>query len=146
MVYMPYNLSVAIERQYMSVLLVRERIYLQKYTVEFYEKVNGECPVEEFLNSLDKKMLAKLLGIIKILEEKGNYLREPYSKHLEEGIYELRGKIGNNITRVLYFFYLDGRIIMTNGFVKKTNKTPKKEILKAKRYQYDYMKRIGEKV
>ena len=44
MVYMPYNLSVAIERQYMSVLLVRERIYLQKYTVEFYEKVNGECP------------------------------------------------------------------------------------------------------
>ena len=37
-------------------------------------------------------------------------LREPYSKHLTEGIFELRAKVGSDETRVLYFFYLDRRI------------------------------------
>ena len=55
-------------------------------------------------------------------------LREPYSKHLDDGIFELRCKFGSDITRVLYFFYYEGKIILTNGFVKKTQKTPKEEI------------------
>ena len=46
-------------------------------------------------------------------------LREPYSKHLDDGIFELRCKFGSDITRVLYFFYYEGKIILTNGFVKK---------------------------
>ena len=50
-------------------------------------------------------MQAKLSGLLDVLEEKGNELREPYSKHLEDGIFELRGKVGNDISRVLYFFY-----------------------------------------
>ena len=48
-------------------------------------------------------MRAKVLGIINVLEEKGNRLREPYSKHLDDGIFEIRGKVGTDITRVLYF-------------------------------------------
>ena len=76
-----------------------------KFIVEFYETENGNIPVEEFLKMLDVKMRAKLLGIIKILQEKGNRLREPYSKHLDDGIFELRGKVGSDISRVLYFFY-----------------------------------------
>ena len=75
------------------------------FTVIPYEKENGEAPVEEFLNSLDVKMRAKMYGMIGILQEKGNQLREPYSKHLDDGIFELRCKFGSNITRVLYFFY-----------------------------------------
>lgn len=93
---------------------------MDKFTVEFYEKENGEIPVEEFLLSLNPKMRAKLVGIVQILEEKGNLLREPYSKHLEDGIFEIRGKVGSDISRVLYFFYYEGKIILTNGFVKKT--------------------------
>ena len=64
-------------------------------------------------------MRAKLVGLLQILQEKGNLLREPYSKHLDNGIFEIRGKVGTNITRVLYFFYYDNKIILTNGFVKK---------------------------
>lgn len=75
-----------------------------KYEVLFYEKENGECPVEEFVLSQDVKMYAKLVGLLKILEEKGIALREPYSKYLEDGIFELRCKLGSNHTRVLYFF------------------------------------------
>lgn len=54
---------------------------MKKFEVIFYEKENGECPIEIFLLGLDKKMRAKLVGIIGILEEKGNQLREPYRKH-----------------------------------------------------------------
>lgn len=121
---------------------------MEKFEVEFYEKDNGECPVEEFLLGLDKKMRAKLLGLMGILQEKGNLLREPHSKYLEDGIFELRGKVGKDITRILYFFYYGRKIIVTNGFVKKTQKTPKDEIERAKKYRKEYMERCidNEKV
>lgn len=94
------------------------------------------------MSSLDVKMRAKLIGLLEILEEKGNQLREPYSKHLEDGIFEIRCKVGNNISRVLYFFYYEGNIILTNGFIKKTQKTPRKEIELAKKCRADYKERI----
>lgn len=114
---------------------------MNKFTVIFYEDENGEKPVEEFLLSLDKKMRAKILGILGILEEKGNTLREPYSKPLGDGIFEVRCKIGTDLTRVLYFFYYEGHIILTNGFVKKTQKTPKQVIQLAKTRRTDYIER-----
>lgn len=49
----------------------------------------------------------KMYGLLGILQEKGNMLREPYSKHLDDGIFELRCKFGSDITRVLYFFYYE---------------------------------------
>lgn len=82
--------------------------------------------------------------VLKVLQEKGNQLREPYSKHLEDGIFEVRGKVGSDISRVLYFFYHDGKIILTNGFIKKTQKIPRSEILKAQKYRADYLERYGE--
>ena len=115
---------------------------MEQFEVILYEKENGESPVEEFMSSLDVKMRAKLIGLLEILEEKGNQLREPYSKHLEDGIFEIRCKVGNNISRVLYFFYYEGNIILTNGFIKKTQKTPRKEIELAKKYRADYKERI----
>lgn len=117
------------------------RVVLEQFTVEFYEKDNGERPAEEFMRSLDKKMSARLYAIIEVLEEKGNLLREPYSKYLEDGIFEIRGKVGSDISRVLYFFYYEGKIILTNGFIKKTQKTPRSQIETAKKYRADYIKR-----
>ena len=91
MVYMPYN------------------IYKGDYMTEFkliaYEKENGEVPVEEFLDSVNPKMRAKIFGLLGILQEKGN-------------------------------------IILTNGFVKKTQKTPKEEIRIAKDRRKDFIERV----
>ena len=115
---------------------------MAEFEVTFYEKLNGDCPVEEFILSLDVKMRAKMLGLLELLEEKGNQLREPYSKHLEDGIFEIRCKVGNDITRVLYFFYYDRKIILTNGFVKKTQKTPPIQIKIAKKFRTDYIERM----
>lgn len=69
----------------------------------------------------------------------GNELREPYSKFLNDGIFEIRVKQGNNITRILYFFYVNNKIILTNGFIKETQKTPKIEIETAKNYRKEYL-------
>ena len=117
---------------------------MQKFEVVFYEKDDGQCPVEDFLKKIDVKMRAKIVGLLEILEEKGNVLREPYSKHLEDGIFELRCKVGSNITRVLYFFYYQGKIILTNGFVKKVQKTPRTEIQVAKARRAEYIERMRE--
>ena len=107
-----------------------------------YEKENGEVPVEEFLDSVNSKMRAKIFGLLGILQEKGNMLREPYSKHLDDGIFELRSISGSNITRVLYFFIKGNTAILTHGFTKKQPKTPVREITKAKFYRSDYEKCI----
>lgn len=64
-------------------------------------------------------MRAKVFRTIELLEMKGNHLREPFSKHLVDGIFELRVKQGSNISRVLYFFVVGNKVILTNGFVKK---------------------------
>ena len=117
---------------------------MTKFEAIFYEKETGEVPVEDFLCSLDKKLRAKFAGLLLILEEKGNLLREPYSKHLEDGIFELRGKVGTDIARVLYFFYYEGKIVLTNGFIKKTQKTPRSEIIKAQEYRKDYIERSAK--
>ena len=111
------------------------------FQVEFYEQKDGTQPVRDFILSLDKKMIAKILDTIKLLQDHGYQLREPYSKHIDDGIFELRIKIGSNISRVLYFFYIGQYIILTNGFIKKTQKTPTNEIIKAKKYRADYLHR-----
>ena len=98
---------------------------MSKFIIEFFEKENGTCPVKEFIVSQDLKMKTRIVRMIKLLELEGNNIREPYSKSLGDGIYEVRVQQGNNIARVLYFFVVNKKIILTNGFIKKSQKTPK---------------------
>lgn len=113
----------------------------EKFTVEFYETEKGERPSLDFINTLEVKLRAKVFRDLKLLEEKGNELRLPYSENLGDGIFELRTIQGNNIVRNLYFFIIGKKIIVTHGFRKKTQKTPPEEITKAKNYREDYKKR-----
>lgn len=114
---------------------------LSKFEVEFYVKEDGKCPFMEFYYSMNKKLRAKTLRGIQLLENNGSELREPYSKMLDDGIFELRTKQGSDISRVLYFFIVGHKIILTNGYIKKTQKTDKRQIDLAKRYREDYIKR-----
>lgn len=114
---------------------------MQDFEIIFYQLEGGECPIRDFLNSLDLKMKAKMVRTIAILQTNGNELREPYSKALDDGIFELRAKHGSDITRVLYFFVVGGKIVLTNGFVKKTQKAPTSEIAIAKKYREEYLSR-----
>lgn len=68
-------------------------------------------------------------------------VREPFSKYLRDEIFELRASVATNETRVLYFFTIGKKIVLTNGFVKKTQKAPDSEIELAVRYRADYLSR-----
>lgn len=108
------------------------------FDVEFYRLPDGTRPVEIFLDSLNEKMRAKAVYSISILEEFGNTLREPHSKAMGDGLFELRIQFSGDISWIFYFFVVDNRIVLTNGFVKKTTKTPKTEIALARKYKADY--------
>jgi phage-related protein len=118
---------------------------MSEFEIIFYEKEDGTMPAQDFLDSLDDKMRAKMILTVDMLKNKGNRLREPYSKPLDDGIMELRAVVGTNISRVLYFFVVGQKVILTNGFIKKTQKTPKKEITLAQKYREDYIARERKK-
>ena len=107
----------------------------------FYDKPDGTEPAKEFLYSLDVKMRAKMDRTITLIRHGGTTVREPYSKHLDDGIFEVRAKIGSDISRILFFFYIDKSFILTHGFIKKTQKTPDFEIKRAKKYRQEYLSR-----
>jgi len=94
---------------------------------------------EEFLNSQTIKVQDKIFKIIEAIE---TLERVPnnYLKHLTgtDGLYEARIQLGSNIWRVFCFFDGDQLVILLNGFQKKTQKTPKKEIERAERLMSDY--------
>ena len=114
---------------------------VSKIKAIFYDLPDGTMPAKEFIESLEIKMQAKMIRTIVFLEENGSDLREPYSEYLQDGILELRAKVGSNISRVLYFFYDGKKAVLTHGFIKKTQKTPKKELERAVRYRNEYFSR-----
>ena len=114
---------------------------MQEYEIEFYRKSDGTKPAMDFILGLDDKMQAKTFRTVGLLRENGPSLREPFSKLLDDGIFEIRTKFGSDITRVLYFFVVGKKVVLTNGFVKKTQKTPQSEITLAKQYRADYLAR-----
>lgn len=114
--------------------------------VVYYEKADGSAPAEEFILSQPYKMQAKIARTVELLEDYGNSLRLPYSRNIGDGIFELRSKVGSDISRVMYFFMVGNRAVLTNGFVKKTQKTPSGVIELAKKYRQDFYDRGCDKL
>jgi phage-related protein len=105
-----------------------------RFTYDFAD-VNGKVPMIEFLDSLAVKERAKVFAYIeKLVELKSSGIapKENLSKHLEDGIFELRVGFESRIARSFYFYESLRQIIFTHGFVKKTQKTPSSEIARAK--------------
>ncbi|QEH45884.1 type II toxin-antitoxin system RelE/ParE family toxin [Aggregatibacter actinomycetemcomitans] len=107
----------------------------------FYETQSRRCPIAEFINGLSAKLQAKALHDLNLLQEFGNQLSMPYSKAMGNGIFELRITQSTNSARIFYFFTQGENIILTNGFIKKTQKTPKNELASALKYKQDYQSR-----
>jgi len=86
--------------------------------------------VEIFLTSLTDKEIAKIIRTIELLEEFGNTLGMPHSRHLADGLLELRIR-GSREVRIFYCFHKD-RAVLLHAYVKKTQKTADRELLKAR--------------
>ncbi len=114
---------------------------MQEYTCIFYETVNGKAPAEEFIESLDIETQDKFVFKQQLLQNFGPQLRYPHTENIGEGIFELRFKGKEGQIRVLFFFFHGRKIILTNGFIKKVQKTPQKEIEIAKERRKDFLAR-----
>ena len=72
----------------------------EQFKVILYEKRDGSVPLRDFINGMDAKLHARTLRMIELLRERGNELREPYTKPLADGIFELRIQSGTNAARI----------------------------------------------
>lgn len=116
------------------------------YQIEFYEDKNGKSDIIDFIKDLNVKAntnkesrinFNKIVAYLDILEEMGTRVGAPVTKHLDGEIWELR-PLKN---RLLYAYYKNNKFIILHHFVKKTQKTPKREIEQAKRNLQDYLER-----
>lgn len=91
----------------------------------------------KFYNPLEKKVKDKVDYVLQIVISVQK-IPTKFFKHLEDGIYEIRVEVGSNIYRVFTFFDDNKLVILLHGFQKKTQKTPRKEIERAKKLRSDY--------
>ena len=118
------------------------------FNIAFYEDKNGHSELENQLMELAKKsnsskdariQFKQIMLYIELLRSNGTKLPTKVTKHLVDEIWELRP--GDN--RVLYFYFENNTYVLLHMFRKKTQKTPKEEIEKAKKEVLDYKSRFG---
>lgn len=116
------------------------------YKIIFYKDKNGKSAIEDQIQVLQDKGISnkdsrikvnKIISYINQLSIKGLEIREPYIKHLEDGIWELRPLRD----RILFAYYDNNNFILLHQFMKKTQKTPRKEIKRALINLEDYKRR-----
>ena len=110
--------------------------------IRFYKTVDGKCPVQDFLDALPGKVAQKVVWVLRLLEDI-EMVPAIYFKKLvgTEDIWECRIQFGSNAYRMFCFFADNSVVILTHGFIKKSQKTPKSEIEKAEAYRRDFLKR-----
>ena len=116
------------------------------YQIEFYEDADGVSELWNFLDELREKSHAskdariqykQITMYISMLEQNGTQMPENITKHLGDDIWELRP--GKN--RVFYFFHENDTYVLLHQFRKKSKKTPRREIERAKSERADYLSR-----
>lgn len=116
------------------------------FEVEFYEDRSGKEPIKDFIVDLqakgqtsknDRIRSEKILTYIRVLQEYGTRAGEPYIKHIEDDIWELRPLSD----RIFFFYFRCNTFILLHHYIKKTRKTPRREIEQAKSNLADYLER-----
>ena len=119
------------------------------YTIEFYITKNGEVLIWKFLEKLRKKskndknariQYRQISLYIELFQRNGVNLNENIIKHLEDGIWELRP----GVNRIFFFYFENGTYVLLHQYRKKTQKTPKREIKKAKQERKEYLQMKGK--
>lgn len=111
------------------------------YQIIFYTTEQGDSPIDEFLNGLDKKARAKVAAYLSLLEEQGPNLKRPYADHVRGKIRELRIRYTSTQYRVLYFFHVGNLIVLVHAFAKKTQQLRENDIALAERRMGDWITR-----
>src|SRR5437868_3592521 len=109
------------------------------FSIEFYMGEDGSSPAEDWLESQPMKMQQKFAALFAMLGDVGKIFNEQKFKHLTgtDQLFEFKADQG----RVLCFFFIGKRVILTHGFLKKKDKTPKGEIERAEKLKADFTAR-----
>jgi len=119
------------------------------YKVRFYRDRNGNSEIVDFLDKMkergktsksDRINRNKILTYIGALEQYGTRIGEPIVKHIDGDIWELR-PLAN---RIFFFYWKDNKFVLLHHFIKKTKKTPPREIEQARVKMNDFIERHGE--
>lgn len=116
-----------------------------EFELVFYQKKNGECPIANFIASLNPEMRLKMMKSMDKLEILGNRPQGDFSKYIGEGFFEIRAQNKTDISRIMFFFDKNKQVVLTHGFIKKTQRMPASELETAKRYRDDYFAREKER-
>lgn len=110
--------------------------------IDFYKTISGVSPVEDFLDTLSDNQTKKILWVLKLVRELDPVPSQYFTKLVNTAdIWEVRVQLGGNIFRLLGFIEGDRLTILTNGFQKKTQKTPRREIELAESRKREYQDR-----
>lgn len=109
--------------------------------VSFYTTADGKCPVAEFIDSQPAKVAQKITWVLKAVQELEKIPKTYFKKITDTDFYEVRIEISGNIYRLLGFFHNGNIVILTNGFQKKTQKTPENELDICEKRMKDYINR-----
>ena len=112
--------------------------------VTFYTTADGKCPVAEFIDSQMPKVAQKIAWVLKAVQEIEKVPKTYFKKLSDTDFYEVRIELSGNIYRLLGFFHNGNIVILTNGFQKKTQKTPKSEIEVCEARMKDFLTRSKE--
>ena len=96
------------------------------YKILFYQSKRGNFPVKDFIERQQSSLVAKITHYLELLENYGPFLKPPYIKKLHKNLYELR--VSSKVSIRIFYSKKDKTYVLLHGFVKKTQKTPKKEI------------------
>lgn len=111
---------------------------MSEYQIQYYiNSKTGNKPARDFILSLSREVRLKVSKYLDYLCQQEGYLDEPYSRHITGKIRELRVDFRRIRHRIFYFTFIGKRIILLNGFIKQTAKTPIEEINKAIFYYQD---------
>jgi phage-related protein len=116
-----------------------------EFVVEFYETESGGCPVQEFLDELKESDPSDFAAVIAGLAKLRNsqYHREPLSKALGDGLFELR-HVGKLNSRVLWFFMKGRRIVLVHGIRNKGQSIPPRDLATARQRMRDWRSRSAK--
>lgn len=109
--------------------------------VSFYTTADGKCPVAEFIDSQPAKVAQKIAWVLKAVQEIEKVPKSYFKKISDTDFYEVRIELSGNIYRLLGFFNNGNIVILTNGFQKKTQKTPENELDICEKRMKDYINR-----
>lgn len=111
----------------------------EEYKIYYYRDSNTKrVPVLDYIKKLSEKDKVKIAAYIIFLRKQNGYISEPYSRYICSGIRELRVGFSRNKHRIFYVTVEGKKILLLYAFLKKTRKTPKREIERALNNFRDY--------